>query len=169
MHVYWSIHLLFRYESFDFHKQCSKERYDRLSILTNRLATDQDAFGYFAMNKEGNVLQVQKGVFRVNCIDCLDRTNVVQGLLAKRILQAQLQVSWTICLACSLWLAWPTRFLYHYQKMNILGENESVETYESLYNKFRHGKLDFKLMTTNKWMDQKMNQKISFCSCSLGR
>lgn len=104
-----------KYESFDFHKQCSKERYDRLSILTNRLATDQDAFGYFAMNKEGkNVLQVQKGVFRVNCIDCLDRTNVVQGLLAKRILQAQLQ------------------------KLNILGENESVETYESLYNKFRH-------------------------------
>lgn len=32
----------------------------------------------------------QKGVFRVNCIDCLDRTNVVEGLLAKRSLKQQL-------------------------------------------------------------------------------
>ena len=32
----------------------------------------------------------QTGVFRTNCIDCLDRTNVVQSVLAKRSLQAQL-------------------------------------------------------------------------------
>lgn len=34
----------------------------------------------------------QRGVFRINCIDCLDRTNVVQGLLAKRMLHIQLIV-----------------------------------------------------------------------------
>ena len=38
------------------------------------------------------VLNVQKGVFRTNCIDCLDRTNVVQSMLAKKSLLTQLQV-----------------------------------------------------------------------------
>ncbi|EUD68632.1 hypothetical protein C922_01031 [Plasmodium inui San Antonio 1] len=33
----------------------------------------------------------QKGVFRVNCIDCLDRTNVFQSFLAKYVLQMQLR------------------------------------------------------------------------------
>ena len=40
----------------------------------------------------GVVLNVQKGVFRTNCIDCLDRTNVVHSMLAKKSLLTQLQV-----------------------------------------------------------------------------
>jgi len=31
----------------------------------------------------GNKQQLQEGVFRTNCVDCLDRTNVVQGMLAR--------------------------------------------------------------------------------------
>ena len=31
----------------------------------------------------------QEGVFRVNCIDCLDRTNVVQTAIAKWVLENQ--------------------------------------------------------------------------------
>lgn len=34
--------------------------------------------------------KVQSGAFRVNCIDCLDRTNVVQSVLAREVLHAQL-------------------------------------------------------------------------------
>ena len=37
-------------------------------------------------------MSAQQGSFRTNCIDCLDRTNVVQGLLGKRILHIQLIV-----------------------------------------------------------------------------
>ena len=44
------------------------------------------------MEANGAVVSVQQGVFRTNCIDCLDRTNVVQSMLARRSLQAQLQV-----------------------------------------------------------------------------
>ncbi|KAG7243814.1 hypothetical protein INR49_007498 [Caranx melampygus] len=36
-------------------------------------------------------LAQQRGVFRSNCMDCLDRTNVIQSLLARRSLQSQLQ------------------------------------------------------------------------------
>ncbi len=46
------------------------------------------------------VVTVQQGVFRTNCIDCLDRTNVVQGMLAKKSLLDQLQVS--VCLSVCL-------------------------------------------------------------------
>lgn len=28
----------------------------------------------------------QKGVFRTNCMDCLDRTNVVQSVVARQVL-----------------------------------------------------------------------------------
>ncbi|KAK6983504.1 phosphatidylinositide phosphatase SAC1 [Biomphalaria glabrata] len=42
------------------------------------------------MELKGSVVKLQGGVFRTNCIDCLDRTNVVQSLIAKEILQEQL-------------------------------------------------------------------------------
>ncbi len=34
----------------------------------------------------GDVMMKQTGVFRINCIDCLDRTNVAMSLLARRFL-----------------------------------------------------------------------------------
>uniref|UniRef100_A0A7N8XIR1 SAC1 like phosphatidylinositide phosphatase a n=1 Tax=Mastacembelus armatus TaxID=205130 RepID=A0A7N8XIR1_9TELE len=46
---------------------------------------------YFMVNSEGRTLAQQRGVFRSNCMDCLDRTNVIQSLLARRSLQSQLQ------------------------------------------------------------------------------
>ncbi|XP_064641068.1 phosphatidylinositol-3-phosphatase SAC1-like [Lineus longissimus] len=80
-----------RYESFDFHHECSKMRWDRLSILVDRLAEDQKRFGFFMMKKDGHVVCQQEGLFRSNCMDCLDRTNVVQSLLARVSLQSQLE------------------------------------------------------------------------------
>ncbi|KAK6178001.1 hypothetical protein SNE40_012847 [Patella caerulea] len=80
-----------RYESFDFHNQCKKMRWDRLSILIDRLENDRRQFGYFMVQKDGKIACQQTGVFRTNCMDCLDRTNVVQSMLAREILQEQLQ------------------------------------------------------------------------------
>ena len=34
----------------------------------------------------------QRGVFRVNCMDCLDRTNVVQAALARHIMEQQVTI-----------------------------------------------------------------------------
>jgi len=78
------------YEPFDFHHECRKMRWDRLDILLNRLNQYQEQYGYFLQNREGKNLARQTGVFRTNCIDCLDRTNVVQSLLARRNLQVVL-------------------------------------------------------------------------------
>ena len=73
------------YEAFDFHKECSKMRYDRLIILSDQLGSYD--FGYFHKPGGGSggiapPILKQKGVFRTNCMDCLDRTNVVQAYLA---------------------------------------------------------------------------------------
>lgn len=80
-----------RYESFDFHHECRKMRWDRLSMLIDRLAHEQDEFGYFLLLRDGTLASLQDGVFRTNCIDCLDRTNVVQSMLARRSLTDVLQ------------------------------------------------------------------------------
>jgi hypothetical protein len=45
------------------------------------------------------VIGAQKGVMRVNCIDCLDRTNVVQGVIARKV-RFWLQGS-----GCASWIA----------------------------------------------------------------
>jgi len=80
-----------QYEAFDFHAECSKMRWDRLSILMDRVAGVQEQQGFFLQEREGSFLMRQTGVFRTNCIDCLDRTNVVQSMLARRNLQAVLR------------------------------------------------------------------------------
>ncbi|CAF3328579.1 unnamed protein product [Rotaria socialis] len=103
-----------KFEDFDFHKECAGMRYDRLSILLARIIADQDDYKYFAFAKDGTVQTQQTGVFRTNCIDCLDRTNVVQTLLAKRMLEQQLQ------------------------RYNIIKYNETIDSYEHLSHHFKN-------------------------------
>lgn len=62
-------------------------------IIMNSLQNDcVCGFRYFLVDADGNVLLSQEGIFRSNCMDCLDRTNVIQSLLGRRSLQSQLQV-----------------------------------------------------------------------------
>ena len=58
-------------------------RYDRLSLLSDQLSPYE--FGYFH-KVSGATTVKQKGIFRTNCMDCLDRTNVVQAYLAAETL-----------------------------------------------------------------------------------
>ncbi|XP_030644635.1 phosphatidylinositol-3-phosphatase SAC1-A [Chanos chanos] len=82
---------MIKYIAFDFHKECSKMRWDRLQLLVDEVAEMQDEYGYFMVGSDGKVVCQQSGTFRSNCMDCLDRTNVIQSLLARRSLQSQLQ------------------------------------------------------------------------------
>ena len=61
----------------------------RLSLLWLEVQKDFEQFSYYLQDADG-VRQRQRGVFRTNCIDCLDRTNVVQGLLARHHLESVL-------------------------------------------------------------------------------
>lgn len=56
-----------------------------------RLRThDADSgFSYFWISNS-HIMSQQKGIFRVNCIDGLDRTNVVESAFARHVLNRQL-------------------------------------------------------------------------------
>ena len=60
-----------------------------LSILWGQLERDWQRMGYFY--EEGQARDRQSGVVRTNCIDCLDRTNVVQGVLGRKHLESVLR------------------------------------------------------------------------------
>lgn len=58
-----------------------------LSRLWGSLKEDFERHGFFQLGALPGDNNRQRGVVRVNCIDCLDRTNVVQGLLGRKHLE----------------------------------------------------------------------------------
>lgn len=45
---------------------------------------------FFRVDQAG-VICKQEGIFRVNCMDCLDRTNVVQAAVARVVMEQQVK------------------------------------------------------------------------------
>lgn len=78
-----------RYVPWDFHYETRGMRYGALSELWHQLQKEATGMDYY-WSVDDHVLTKQMGVFRVNCMDCLDRTNVVQSTLAKAVLNEQL-------------------------------------------------------------------------------
>lgn len=81
----------FRLVPFDFHKQCGATNYKNLEVLWGDVVDDFRSYGYWTRGTDGSASTQQSGVFRTNCIDTLDRTNVVQGLLARKALEDMLR------------------------------------------------------------------------------
>ena len=78
---------------FDFHAECKNMKYENLSKLLDLVSRETESYGYFHIevrNRTINKKSGQKGVFRTNCMDCLDRTNVVQSVIARNILHKNL-------------------------------------------------------------------------------
>ncbi|KAG6820642.1 hypothetical protein H0H93_013841 [Arthromyces matolae] len=64
-------------------------RYENISKLVEAMDKEFDAQGYLWISNN-TIMSQQKCVWRVNCIDCLDRTNVVQSAFARYVLNKQL-------------------------------------------------------------------------------
>ena len=47
---------------------------------------------FVRVDKKGVICE-QMGVFRINCIDCLDRTNVVQTAIARIAMETQVNIA----------------------------------------------------------------------------
>lgn len=87
-----------RYVPFDFHHECRKMQWQNLSKLVAQVSDEFGPMLFFHEIVTGQgakaiskVQSRQSAVFRVNCMDNLDRTNVVQGLLARTLLKRQLE------------------------------------------------------------------------------
>lgn len=84
------------YVYFDFHNETKGLKWHRALILLDQLKEGLIQGGYFrAVDMPGDTGQLdvrnqQTAVVRTNCMDCLDRTNVVQTMLARWTLTRQL-------------------------------------------------------------------------------
>ena len=96
---------LLKSTEYDFHAE-TKGGYEAASNISRIIGPSADAFGYFLMQSNrsrskprsrtkepDSVLLQQEGVFRTNCLDCLDRTNLVQGILSRMAIESFLEQS----------------------------------------------------------------------------
>jgi hypothetical protein len=99
------------YAWFDFHAECKKLKYENIKKLFKKNSVHKclNLYGYTHLVLKSNILeqipneekifdyllkhqnnlifkQIQKGTFRTNCIDSLDRSNVVQSTFARYFL-----------------------------------------------------------------------------------
>lgn len=79
------------YEAFDMSRASKTRGQDVIGMLENIAERVLDQTGFFHNGDENrDNPQVQNGVARTNCIDCLDRTNAAQFVISKRALGHQL-------------------------------------------------------------------------------
>jgi hypothetical protein len=96
-------HDLIKLTEYDFHAETrGPAGYEAASMIAQWIQDSGDSFAYYlteeteerartngqdyVIRRPINVLQ-QEGVFRTNCLDCLDRTNLVQTIISKLSLQ----------------------------------------------------------------------------------
>jgi hypothetical protein len=107
-----------RYQYFDFHSECSRMRWDRISLLIEDMESDLTTQGYFHLDVAQDApVKLQKGIIRTNCMDNLDRTNVSQAAFAKWNLDKQLKA------------------------IGVMNENDSITLHEDLDSVFRIRKI----------------------------
>ncbi|VDP01990.1 unnamed protein product [Soboliphyme baturini] len=77
--------------NFDFHSEVHMStRVEDLAVLLRKMKPVLEKFG-FCVVRDKQVLRHQRGVLRVNCLDCLDRSNAVQTFFGLHILSEQLK------------------------------------------------------------------------------
>lgn len=82
----------FRYCFFDMQNECKSDNYSRIDDLMNELKQVVELFNFFSQNINTNqIYSVQKGTTRTNCLDCLDRTNVIETRISWLVLEMMLK------------------------------------------------------------------------------
>ncbi|XP_078153061.1 phosphoinositide phosphatase SAC7-like isoform X2 [Carex rostrata] len=102
-----------RYLHFDFHKICGHVHFERLSLLYDQIKDYLSKNGYFLSNEKGEKVGEQTGVVRTNCVDCLDRTNVTQNMIARKMLESQLK------------------------RLGVLAENQEISDFSSFHTSYK--------------------------------
>uniref|UniRef100_A0A0D9XRA7 SAC domain-containing protein n=1 Tax=Leersia perrieri TaxID=77586 RepID=A0A0D9XRA7_9ORYZ len=80
-----------RFVHFDFHHICGHIHFERLSQLYDQIEDYLKKHRYFLLNSKGERMEEQTGTVRTNCVDCLDRTNVTQNMIGRKLLESQLR------------------------------------------------------------------------------
>ena len=84
-----------QYFHFDLHRETSDRNTVAPESLTSWTKAEVSDLGQFMLASDlevsGCETKLQNGIFRVNCKDCLDRTNLVQSIIARSVLQEQMR------------------------------------------------------------------------------
>lgn len=85
-----------QYIYFDFHHECRKMQWHNVYLLLETLqqlglSKDDYFIGTVSADAGAQTIRKQQHIVRTNCMDCLDRTNVVQSTLGRFFLQNQLE------------------------------------------------------------------------------
>ncbi|XP_062869631.1 synaptojanin-1 isoform X2 [Trichomycterus rosablanca] len=78
--------------NFDYHQMVKGGKTEKLlTVLKPQISRFLDDCGFFYYSAETGIERCQSGTTRVNCLDCLDRTNSVQAFFALEMLPQQLE------------------------------------------------------------------------------
>ena len=77
------------YITFDFHDKCRGMKFGNISILIDNIQELIKEQLFYWKDSNGMICK-QTSAFRVNCVDCLDRTNLIQSAIAKVVLLTQM-------------------------------------------------------------------------------
>jgi hypothetical protein len=81
-----------KYLFWDFQNQCKYDNYENLDNFVTNLESVFKIFKYYHEDStNGQNIKEQNGIVRTNCLDCLDRTNVIQARIAWKVLENQVR------------------------------------------------------------------------------
>ncbi|KAI0020154.1 SacI homology domain-containing protein [Xylariomycetidae sp. FL0641] len=98
-----SDHTLLRETDYDFHAETRAAGYEAAKDIRRYIEHSADGFAYYLAEQTDDagdllsgpkhqprmvVVLQQEGVFRTNCLDCLDRTNLIQTLISQMAVEA---------------------------------------------------------------------------------
>ncbi len=96
-------HQLLRETEFDFHAETKGPNgYEAASMIRRLIENSADGFAYYLSeeiddaaediqekpHRRNVVVLQQEGVFRTNCLDCLDRTNLIQTIISQMAMES---------------------------------------------------------------------------------
>ncbi|KAI1113640.1 SacI homology domain-containing protein [Nemania sp. NC0429] len=98
-----SDHALLRETDYDFHAETKVVGYEAAKEIRRYIENSADGFAYYLAEQTDDMIDFanesrhdmrmvvvlqQEGVFRTNCLDCLDRTNLIQTLISQMAVEA---------------------------------------------------------------------------------
>ena len=94
------LHTLLQQSQYDFHAETREKGYEAARAIRFIIQEQAEAFAYFLADEVQNTpsgslgtnpspvaILEQSGVFRTNCLDCLDRTNLIQTFISQMMLE----------------------------------------------------------------------------------
>jgi len=77
-----------KYIFWDFQNECKNDNYERIDLLIKNVENIMNIFKFYCEDVyTGEIIKEQTGIIRTNCLDCLDRTNVIQTRFAWKMLE----------------------------------------------------------------------------------